>query len=82
MTNEKTNAEKYDDVFLTTFMVDHDDLSDLKYQDVLAWDSVGHMSMVAELEDVFNIEMDIDDIIDLSDYQKGKEIIVKYGVKL
>ena len=82
MTNEKTNSEKYDDVFVNTFMVNQDDLNDLKYQDVLAWDSVGHMSMVAELEDIFNSEMDIDDIIDLSDYKKGKKIISKYGVKL
>jgi acyl carrier protein len=82
MTNEKTNSEKYDDVFVNTFMVNKDDLNDLKYQDVEAWDSVGHMSMVAELEDIFKIEMDIDDIIDLSDYKKGKEIISKYGVKI
>jgi acyl carrier protein len=82
MTNEKTNSEKYDDVFVNTFMVNQDDLDDLKYQDVEAWDSVGHMSLVAELEDTFNIEMDIDDIIDLSDYKKGKETISKYGVKL
>lgn len=82
MTNEKTNSEKYDDIFVNTFMVNQDDLDDLKYQDVEAWDSVGHMSLVAELEDTFNIEMDIDDIIDLSDYKKGKETISKYGVKL
>jgi acyl carrier protein len=82
MTTEKTNAEKYDDIFITTFMVEHSDLADLKYQDVVAWDSVGHMSMVAELEEVFDIEMDIDDIINLTDYQAGKKTISKYGVVL
>jgi len=82
MTNEKTNSEKYDDLFMNTFMVNHDDLNDLKYQDVEAWDSVGHMSLVAELEDIFNIEMDMDDIIDLSDYKKGKETLSKYNIKL
>ena len=30
MTNEKTNSEKYDDLFMNTFMVNHDDLNDLK----------------------------------------------------
>ena len=82
MTNEKTNSEKYDDLFMNTFMVNHDDLNDLKYQDVEAWDSVGHMSLVAELEDIFNLEMDMDDIIDLSDYKKGKETLSKYNIKL
>ena len=80
--SQKTNKEKYDAVFMETFMVEPSELSNLKYQDVIAWDSVGHMSMVAELEDVFDIEMDIDDIIDLTDYKKGKELILKYGVSL
>jgi acyl carrier protein len=79
--SKKTNVDRYDDVFLSTFMVSKADLSNLKYQDVLAWDSVGHMSMVAELEDAFDIEMDIDDIIDFSGYEKGKEIVAKYGVE-
>jgi len=80
--SQKTNSQKYDAVFMETFMVEASELSNLKYQDVIAWDSVGHMSMVAELEDVFDIEMDIDDIIDMTDYKKGKEIILKYGVSL
>ena len=80
--SQKTNSQKYDAVFMETFMVEASELSNLKYQDVIAWDSVGHMSMVAELEDIFDIEMDIDDIIDLTDYQKGKELIQKYGVSL
>ncbi len=42
-----------------------------------AWDSVGHMQLVAELEDAFDIMMDTDDIIDLSSYEKGKEILAK-----
>ena len=79
--SKKTNVDRYGDVFLSTFMVSKADLSNLKYQDVLAWDSVGHMSMVAELEDAFDIEMDIDDIIDFSGYEKGKEIVAKYGVE-
>ena len=79
---DKGNLEKYDSVFMETFMVQRKELADLKYQDVVAWDSVGHMSMVADLEDIFDIEMDIDDIIDLNDYQKGKELIQKYGVSL
>ena len=82
MTEKNTNLEKYDEVFCSTFMVGKEDLSDLKYQDVEAWDSVGHMNMIAELEDAFEIEMDIDDIIDFTDYQTGKEMVSKYGIEL
>ena len=41
------------------------------------------MSLIAALEDAFDIMMDTDDIIDLSSYEKGKEILAKddYGVE-
>ena len=41
------------------------------------------MSLIAALEDAFDIMMDTDDIIDFSSYKKGMEILSKeaYGVK-
>ena len=44
------------------------------------WDSVGHMSLIAALEDAFGIVLDVDDIIDFSSFEKGKEILGKYDV--
>ena len=76
------NLEKYNQAFIESFMVEKNQLKDLKYQDVSEWDSVGHMSLIAELEDNFEIEMDIDDIIDFSNYEKGKEILKKYNVEI
>ena len=52
----------------------------MEYQGVEAWDSVGHMTLVAALEDAFNISLDTDDIIDLSSFEKGQEILAKYDV--
>jgi acyl carrier protein len=49
---------------------------------VAEWDSVGHMALIAILEDAFNIELDTDDIIDLSSFEKGKEILKRYGVEI
>lgn len=69
------NTEKYNQVFVETLGVTEDQLVGLKYQDVTAWDSVGHMGLIAALEDAFDIMMDTDDIIDLSSYEKGKEIL-------
>ena len=68
-----TNLEKYNNAFITTFEVTEEQLADLKYQDIEAWDSVGHMGLIAVLEDAFDIMMDTDDIIDFSSYEKGKE---------
>ena len=38
--------------------------------------------MIAGLEDAFEIEMDTDDIIDFSGYEKGKEIMAKYKIEI
>lgn len=77
-----SNLEKYNDAFMTTLEVTEDQLADLKYQDIEAWDSVGHMALVAAIEEAFDIMLDTDDIIDFSSYEKGKEILSKddYGV--
>jgi len=76
------NIEKYNNAFCKVFNIEKDILPDLTYQSISAWDSVGHMQLVAELEDSFDIIMDTDDIIDLSSYEKGKEILRKYDVEL
>lgn len=70
-----TNLEKYSEVFCKTFEITADKLAGLKYQDIEAWDSVGHMTLVANLEDAFDIMMETDDIIDLSSFEKGQEIL-------
>lgn len=78
-----SNLEKYNQAFIESLEISTNQLAGLKYQDIEAWDSVGHMQLVAALEDAFDIMMDTDDIIDLSSYEKGKEILSKkeYGVE-
>ena len=72
-----TNLEKYNQVFMDTLEVEESQLAELKYQDVELWDSVGHMTLVANIEEAFDIMMETDDIIDFSSYEKGKEILSK-----
>lgn len=74
------NLEKYNQVMCDSLQVTEDQLVGLKYQQVPLWDSVGHMTLVANLEDAFDIMMETDDIIDFSSYEKGKEILAKYEV--
>ena len=76
------NTEKYKQVFIEIFGVTEEQLEGLDYQSVPEWDSVGHMGLVAALEDAFEIMMDTDDIMDLSSYENGKEILAKYDVEL
>lgn len=76
------NAEKYLEAFTSAFEVDAVTAQSLKYQDIPAWDSVGHMGLMARMEDAFGIMMEPDDIIDFSSFEKGKDILAtKYGVE-
>ena len=45
------------------------------YQEVPAWDSVGHMGLISELEDTFDIQFETDDIVDFNSYVKGIELL-------
>ena len=72
-----TNLEKYNQAFVEALEISEAQLPGLEYQGIEQWDSVGHMGLVATLEDAFDIMMDTDDIIDLSSYEKGKEILTK-----
>lgn len=74
--------DKYKNAFKETFLVEDNQLEALKYQSIDNWDSVGHMGLMAALEDAFDIELDIDDIIDFSSFDVGKKVLAKYGVKL
>mgnify|MGYP001316006809 FL=1 len=75
--------EKYDNVFIESFEIEKKDLNkNLKYESIESWDSVGHMTMVGNLEEVFDIVMEMDDIIDFSSYDEGKKILKKYKVEI
>ncbi len=76
------NLDKYDQVFMDYLSIEKAELSELSYQSKSSWDSVGHMALISELEEVFEIMMDTDDIIDFSSYEKGKEILRKYDVRI
>jgi len=75
-----TNLQKYQNAFAETFGIIEDEMAALEYQSITEWDSIGHMSLIAALEEAFDIMMDTDDIIDFSSFMKGKEILKKYDV--
>ena len=76
-----SNNDKYDKVFIKSFKLKKEKLNNLKYNSIPQWDSVGHMSMIGSLEEVFKITLEMDDIIDFSSYKFGKKILKKYKIK-
>lgn len=78
-----SNKEKYDQIFMDCFSIDESKLNEkFVYNCIPEWDSIGHMQMIAAIEDRFDIMMETDDIIDFSSYTKGMEILAKYNIIL
>ena len=75
------NIEKYENAFMESFDIEKSMLNEeLKYESIPEWDSVGHMTMISNLEEVFDIVLEMDDIIDFSSFEIGKEILKKYKI--
>ena len=76
-----SNIEKYKNVFVKTLSIDDTKVNDkLKYNDLPEWDSIGHMTLMSDLEEAFDISIDTDDIIDFSSFKKGIQILKKYKI--
>ena len=76
-----SNLDKYTQAFTATFEIKPEQTNGLKYQSIEAWDSVGHMGLIAAIEDAFGIMLETDDIVDLSSFEKGMEILKKYNIE-
>ena len=53
---------------------------DMVPEDVLRWDSLGHMTLVMDLEDAFGIHFEVDEITELSSGRKILETLKAKGV--
>jgi acyl carrier protein len=73
--------DKYRDCFRRAFHLDEGEAVDgFAYQSNPAWDSVGHLALITEIENSFEVQLDVDDVIDFSSFEIGKGILTKYGV--
>lgn len=70
-------------VFREAFELDSSvDATTLRYRDFPQWDSVGHMRLVAAIEQAYDIMLDTFDVLDMSSFPKAVEILQKYNVDL
>lgn len=77
-----TNTEKYKKAFVDSLDVKVEDVEKLEYQSVPEWDSVGHMGLISQLEEAFNIQIEMDDVVELGSYKIGIEILKKYNIEI
>ena len=69
-----SNIDKYNGVFCEIFQVAVENFVD-------TWDSVFQLSLVTQMEDVFDVMLEPEDVMDFKSYNLGKEILAKYGIE-
>ena len=78
-----TNLELYDRTFRNVLGVDNSVLNEnFTFKAVPQWDSVAHLSLISELEDVFDVMFESEDILHFGSYENGKKILSRYGVEI
>lgn len=70
-----TNIEKYNSAFSKVFNVSGPELETLEYKQSPGWNSMAQIALVAQLEDAFDLDFDMDDIYDFTSYKKGLELL-------
>jgi acyl carrier protein len=58
------------------------DVENLAIGQSAEWDSIGHMALVAALEERCGITLDTDDIVEMDSFLKTIEILDRYGVRV
>jgi len=67
---------KVQQAFKAAFDVDPQSVTmQTKADDVSGWDSVGHLSLAANLEEAFGVSLDVDDLMEMESVQEIVRII-------
>jgi acyl carrier protein len=76
-----TTVNRLATVFEKAFGFDPQQFSvQLAPEEVPNWDSIGHMNLVASLEQEFNLQFEVDEIMEMSSAQKILDIMRARGV--
>ena len=82
MFRDMENVKMYNVIFMEVFSVGEEVLNDeFKQGNVENWNSIHQLNLVSYIEESFDVMLDTEDILGLTSYSKGKEILVsKYNI--
>ena len=77
------NLEKYNNAFVEVFGAKVEELNDDYSKDTVGeWDSVHQLTLISIFEEAFDIMFDPEDIMEMTSYAKGKELLANYDVAI
>ena len=75
--------KNYSEIFKKALNINDETFEEsIEYNQIDEWDSIGHMTLISEIESVFDITFETDDIIEFSSFDKGGEILKKYKIEI
>lgn len=77
-----TNIEKYKSAFVEGLEISLEGIEDLTMEGCDRWDSIGQMSLIAILEDMFSIEFEPEEIMAFTSYLEGLAILKNHKIEL
>ena len=77
-----TNLEKLNQIFCEVYSVEESALNNnFVNTNVETWDSIHQLSMVAAIEETFDLMMDAEDILEMTSYGNVKQLLTsKYEI--
>jgi acyl carrier protein len=71
-----TDAELLDRTLRTALALPAQvDLSGVAYGETEGWDSVAHMNLILAIEEAFGINLDADDVVEMSSYAAAARVL-------
>ncbi|MBB5827633.1 acyl carrier protein [Micromonospora carbonacea] len=57
------------------------DVENLRYREIEQWDSLGHMTLVAAIEEEFDVQLDTEQVIEMSSFKVALDMLAGMGVR-
>jgi acyl carrier protein len=76
-----TNDQRLVDCFVKALGINRESVTEsLAYDGIPEWDSIGHMTLMTEIETAFDVMLDTEDIINIGSVAQARRILTKHGV--
>jgi acyl carrier protein len=74
-----TDVDTLIQAFVTALELPEDvDVRALAYGDHPNWDSIGHMALIAEIEERFDVMLDTDDVLAIGSFDEALELVRRH----
>ena len=76
-----TNVEKLKNAFVEGLEISFEEVEDATMENVSRWVSIGQMSLIAIIEDAFGVELEPDEVMRLTSYVAGVDILKNHNIE-